>query len=110
MTKQEFLNHCKQRKSVRSYKSNVLPSVTDPTLAQSGRDILFNPKPINYNRVEYTQGVPLAQMQSFDKMYAEKLDVFQDAKDHSTKTKKQLDKMQEDYEKSQNQPTTQINQ
>lgn len=103
MTRLEYINICMQRKSVRSIRKNVLPSVTDPSMAQSGRDLLFNPKPIMYNRVEYSQGVPVDQMHSFDKMYADKLDVFKDAQEHSTKTKKQLDKIQEEYEKSKNQ-------
>lgn len=102
MTRQEYINLCMQRRSVRTIRKNVLPSVADPSMAQSGRDLVFNPKPITYNRVEYTQGVPVEQMKSFDQMYAQKLDVFQDAKEHSTKTKKQLDKLQEEYEKSQN--------
>lgn len=110
MTKQEYLNHCKQRKSVRNYASNVLPSVTDPTLAQSGRDLLFNPKPIAFNRVDYVQGVPLEQMKSFDNMYAQKLDVFEDAKQQTQETTKKLDKLQETYKKSKNQPTPQNNQ
>lgn len=109
MTRQEYINLCMQRRSVRTIRKNVLPSVADPSMAQSGRDLVFNPKPIMYNRVEYSQGVPVEQMKSFDQMYAQKLDVFADAKEHSTKTKKQLDKIQEEYEKSKNQPPKEDN-
>ena len=104
MTRQEYIKHCMQRKSVRTIRKNVLPSVADPTMAQSGRDLLFNPKPIRYDRVEYSQGVPLEQMRSFDNMYAQKMDVFEDAKQLSHKTKKQLDDMQKKYEDSKKEP------
>ena len=110
MTRQEYLNQCKSRSSVRVYRKNVLPSVTDPSMAQSGRDLLFNPKPINYDRCDYYKGLPVDQMRSFDQMYAQKMDVFNDAKELSTTTKKQLDKLEKEYEKSKNQPAPQDNQ
>ena len=101
MTRNEYVQHCMNRQSVRTIQKNVLPSVADPSMAQSGRDLLFNPKSIRYNRVEYAQGVPLDQMKPFDQMYAQKLDVFQDAQNHSKETKKKL----EEYEKSQSKPS-----
>lgn len=54
---------------------NDLPTSVDPTQAQSGRDMLFNPKPIKY-RGTYSNGVPSKDMQVFDKMYADKFDSF----------------------------------
>ena len=95
---------CMQKRSVRSVTKNVLPSVADPSMAQSGRDLVFNPKPINYNRCDYYKGVPADQIQSFDQMYAQKIDVFQAAKEHSDKTKKHLDTLQKKYEESQKKP------
>lgn len=100
MTRHEYIEMCMKRESVRNIRKNVLPSVADPTMAQSGRELLFNPKNINYNRVSYYKGVPVEQIQGFDKMYADKIEVFDDAKKLSDKTKKQLDDLQTKYEKS----------
>ena len=79
MKRIEYIDYCMSRKSMRSNEKNVIASVTDPTQAQSGRDMVFNPKPINYNRVTYTQGVPAADMKSFDRMYPDKFESHREA-------------------------------
>ena len=73
-------------------KSEIITvqSVTDPTFAQSGRELIFNPlgyetKPI------YANGVALNDMQPFDGMYVDKHQAFQYAKE--------LDQQQHDHAK-----------
>lgn len=80
---------------------NVLPSVADPTQAQSGRDLVFNPKPIVNTRIKYSQGVPSHEMQPFDKMYPDKLDVFSSAKETSDKTRGKIAEYEEALSKPQ---------
>lgn len=62
----------------------IMKSVTDPTYAQSGRDLVFNP--LNYEaKPIYSNGVPLKDMQPFDGMYKDKHDAFQAAKELNTR-------------------------
>lgn len=67
----------------------TVDSVTDPTYAQSGRDLAFNPLPYEMKPI-YTNGVPLNEMQPFDGMYKDKLDVFQSAKDYDAEQHKNV--------------------
>ncbi len=77
MKRAEFVKFVSTKKYNRGSKTefNSSPSIVDPTQAQSGRDMLFNPKPIKY-RGTYSNGVPSKDMQVFDKMYADKFDSF----------------------------------
>lgn len=85
--------------SIQSSEYNPLPSVADPTQAQSGRDMVFNPKPIVNTRVQYAQGVKASEMRPFDAMYADKMEVFEAAKGITEETKKNYNKMQEETKK-----------
>lgn len=78
-------------------EKNVGVSVTDPSFAQSGREMVFNPLPYNPKPI-YQQGVPLDKMHEFDGMYKDKLDVFQSAKEFEQKAGDNLKKGMEDYE------------
>lgn len=91
MTRNEYKKHLTCRSSSYVGESNVLPSVADPTQAQSGRDLVFNPKPIVNNRITYAAGVLAAEMQPFDKMYAEKLDVFSAAQKASKEARSKIE-------------------
>lgn len=96
MTRQEYLDYCKCKTSKRTIVKNVLPSVADPTMAQTGRDMLYNPKPICYNRVTYSNGVPAAEVKAFDRMYPDRLDVFQEAKAISEDVQSKLSKIEKE--------------
>lgn len=91
MTRAEYVKHLTHRKSVVEAEVNVLPSVTDPSQAQSGRDLVFNPKPIENKRIVYSAGVLSADMKPFDKMYAEKLDVFSAAQQASKEARSKIE-------------------
>lgn len=87
--------------SVRSLERNVLRSVANPMFAQTPRQMIFNPIPGFVPRqLNYSAGVLYDNLQPFDKMYADKLDVFGAAQSHSEKTKKQLDELQKQYDAS----------
>lgn len=74
-------------------------SVTDPTYAQSGRDLVFNPLPYEVKPI-YSNGVPLKEMQAFDGMYKDKLDVFQFAKDYDAEQHKNAKDWKEKQDKN----------
>lgn len=86
-------------------QENNMPSVTDPAYAQSGRELLFNPKPYEMKQI-YSNGVPLKEMQPFDAMYADRFQSFQQAKEFSETQhkdiKEKLAKIEEDKKKKQN--------
>lgn len=88
-------------------QENSMPSVTDPSYAQSGRDLLFNPKPYEMKQI-YANGVPLKDMQPFDAMYADSFQAFQQAKEFSETQRKdikdKLAKIEEDKKKKDNPP------
>ena len=96
MTRKEFLQYSNKRKSLRTYERNILPSVADPTQAQSGRDLVFNPKPIVFDRVVYSEGVPASQMKSFDRMYADRIESFADAQAISNEVREKIKKLPKD--------------
>lgn len=88
-------------------------SVTDPTFAQTGRQQIFNPLPINY-RITYADGVPLnkenpMQFNEFDKLYPDRFKAVEQAKEQVTTTKKQLSKIKEHLNKKPDTPSNQPN-
>lgn len=85
MKRKDYISMLNGRKSINNGENNVIDSVADPTQAQSGRDLVFNPKPLVNNRITYAEGVSADKLQPFDKMYADKLEVFAAAQ-HSSKT------------------------
>lgn len=76
----KMLQGCKP--TMHKKQENNMPSVTDPSYAQSGRDLLFNPKPYEMKQI-YADGVPLKDMQPFDAMYVDRFQAFQQAKEFS---------------------------
>lgn len=80
-------------------ESNSLPSQVDPTQAQSGRDLLFNPKPIKYRGV-YSNGVKLEDMQPFDNPNADKFDVMRAAQKATQEVKDNVKKMEQNAKDS----------
>lgn len=96
-------------------KTCVVPdkSVTDPSFAQSGRQQIFNPLPINY-RVTYADGVPLnkenpMQFNEFDKLYPDRFKAVEQAKAQVDTTKTHLTKIKEHLNKKPDTPTNQPN-
>lgn len=76
-------------------ESNPTPSQVDPTQAQTGRDMIFNPKPIRY-RGGYTNGVKVEDMRVFDNPNADKFDVMREAKMVSQEVRDNYQRMQKD--------------
>lgn len=87
-------NRTKKYDKTTKQESNSLPSQVDPTQAQSGRDMLFNPKPIKY-RGAYSNGVKLEDMRPFDNPNADKFDVMRAAKMASQEVKDNYQKMEQ---------------
>lgn len=88
----------------RKFERAVLGSVTDPTYAQSGRDLVLNPMPYEMKDI-YQSGIPLKDMQPFDGMYKDKHDAFQAAKEYSESQKKDIKDKLNGYENEKNNPT-----
>lgn len=80
------------------YEPARLDSVTDPSFAQTGRQIVFNPLPYTPRPI-YSQGVPADQMQAFDGMYKDKFEAFQAAKEFSETQKQDLKKKIDEHSK-----------
>ena len=101
MTRNEFVQLTQKKLSDRVVKgeSNSLPSQVDPTQAQSGRDILFNPKPIKY-RGAYSNGVKVEDMRMFDNPHADKFDIMREAQQVSKQVKESHSKMTKDVQKN----------
>lgn len=90
MNKQQFRDRLiNGTKSIKKHESAELASVTDPSFAQSGREIVFNPLPYDVKPI-YSQGVPADQMQAFDGMYKDKFEAFQAAREFSEKSKTEI--------------------
>ena len=106
MKKSEYIKMLQGTKpAVHKKQENHMPSVTDPSYAQSGRDLLFNPKPYEMKQI-YSNGVPLKDMQPFDAMYADRFQAFQHAKEFSEiqhkDIKDKLAKIEEEKKKKDN--------
>ena len=97
MNKSQFRERLtKGTKSSKHYEHSDLASVTDPSFAQSGRDLVFNPKPYDTKPI-YSSGVPADKMQAFDGMYKDKFEAFQAAKEFQSKTKKDFKTKVDEY-------------
>ena len=75
--------------TINKVQENHMSSVTDPTFAQSGRELVFNPLPYETKQI-YSNGIPLEQMQPFDAMYADKFDSFEQARQFSESNRKDI--------------------
>lgn len=100
MKKSEYVKYLQGNiKPPKKCEVNLMPSCCDPSFAQSGRDMVFNPK--NYEcKPIYSNGVPLDQMQPFDGMYKDKHIAFQAAKEVDTQQHEKV----RDWKKQQKQP------
>lgn len=103
MTKQEYIKMLQGKKMpMRQPEKITVPTVTDPSFAQSGRDMIFNP--IGYEtKPIYANGVPLDQMQPFDRMYADKHEAFQSAKELNDREHANAKKWKEEQEQQREQ-------
>ncbi len=90
-------------------QENHMLSVTDPSYAQTGRQIITNPLPYETKPI-YANGVPLKDMQPFDGMYVDKHTAFQSAKEFSENQSKdikdKLTKIEEEKKKKNESPKT----
>ena len=104
MTRKEFVKFTETGKNAK-IKTCVITdvSVCDPSFAQTGRQILTNPLPIEY-RMKYPAGVPLNKenpmhFNEYDKLYPDTFKAIRDAYSVTETTKKTLSKIQESTKK-----------
>lgn len=103
MTRNEYIQH-KSNGTIPNgfiYK-NTLRSITNPAHAQSVREMLTNPLPIVPRQIQYKEGVVADQMHAFDKMYPDKFDSHRAAKEITSKTINDLDKITNDLKQKEN--------
>lgn len=100
MKRSEYVKLCQNGKTNHARECVVKDkSVTDPSFAQTGRQILFNPLPIEY-RMKYPAGVPLDKdnpmlFKEYDKLYPDKFDAVRQANADVNTQKHVLKKVQE---------------
>ena len=100
MTRQEFIKFTQCGKNSKPKNTVVSDaSVTDPSFAQTGRQMLTNPLPIEY-RMKYPAGVPLNKenpmhFNEFDKLYPDTFKAIREANNVTETTKSTLSKLQE---------------
>ena len=108
MTRSEYIKYCQSKKTFGSKrKTHPMSSVTDPTFAQTGRQMIESPLPINY-RAQYQAGAPLDKdnplhVAEYDKMYGDTFEAMKQAKQQVTTTKEKVQKAHEYYQQQQNQ-------
>ena len=107
MTRKEFLEFTLTRKSNGKQSMHVGESVTDPTFARTGRQMIFQPLNIEY-RMKYPAGVPLDKdnpmnIAEFDKLYPDQFKAIRAAKEHVSSTGKKMDVLQQKYNQQQQQ-------
>ena len=93
-------------KGKKSIENHVL-SDCDPTFAQTGRQMIVNPLPIEY-RMKYPQGVPLDKNNPFnfaeyDKIYPDTFKAMREARAKINDTKTHLNEIKQDLEIQNNQ-------
>ena len=111
MKKSQFRKLVKGTYSKRKKAVPTGYSVTDPTFARTGRQLIFQPLPIDY-RISYTQGAPLNpdnpyNFPEFDKMYVDILKAQDEALRTINNTKNQLNDIKQKYQQQQQQQQTQ---
>ena len=104
MTRQEFVKFIETGKS-KIMKVCVVAdvSVCDPSFAQTGRQMLTNPLPIEY-RMKYPAGAPLnkdnpLEFNEFDKLYPDTFKAIREANNVTETTKKALSVIHESTKK-----------
>ena len=112
MTRKEFVKFTQTGQSKGKKSMITGKSVTDPTFARTGRQLIFNPLYIEY-RMKYPDGVPLDKdnphdFKEYDKLYPDTFKAIQQAKSEVKTTKKKLDeftKKQRETQQQTNQPS-----
>lgn len=108
MKRHEFVKFVQNHRTDHVKKTVVQDlSVTDPSFAQTGRQIIFNPLPIE-TRIHYIAGVKLNeenphQFNEFDKLYPDTFKAMREAQDSVTKTKTKLNELQRQQQQQQQQ-------
>lgn len=104
MTRKEFVKFTESGKSSKM-KSCVVAdvSVCDPSFAQTGRQMITNPLPIEY-RMKYPAGTPLDKdnpmhFNEFDKLYPDTFKAIREANNITETTKSALSHLQEKAKK-----------
>lgn len=106
MNKSDFKNFIKTGRSNHVKKPlESGPSLVDPTFARTGRQMIFNPLPIEY-KMKYPDGAPLNKedpfkFNEFDKLYPDTFKAMREANSCVADTKNKLTKLQQQT-KSQN--------
>lgn len=106
MTRKEFVKFTETGKHVKNKTCVTMDkSVTDPSFAQTGRQLLTNPLPIEY-RMKYMPGTPLNKenpmhFNEYDKMYPDTFKAIREAESITKQTKDNLDKLEKHYKDSQ---------
>lgn len=108
MKRSEFVKFC-QTKNTNHIRDKVLVShiMVDPSFARTGRQMIFDPLPIDY-RMQYNAGVPLNKdnpfaFKEFDKLYPDNFAAMQEARTQIDDTKQNLDKIQRESQQQQSQ-------
>lgn len=103
MTRQEYIEFTRTKKVNNNRNTCITTmSVTDPSFAQTGRQQVFNPLPIQPRGV-YGSPIPLNKdnplsFYEYDKQYPDRFVAMYQAKENVTDTKTKLDKIKEKVE------------
>lgn len=104
MTRNEFVRFIQTGKSNGKQVLSTGKSVTDPTFARTGRQLIFQPLPIEY-RMKYPAGVPLDKdnphnIKEYDKIYPDTFDAIRQANADIKDSKKNLNEIKRKLEDS----------
>ena len=109
MTRKQFVNYTQTRKGLTLKKCVVKDlSITDPTFAQSGRQMLTNPLNIEY-RMKYPAGTPLnknnpMRFNEYDKLYPDNFKAIREAQSVVSSTESKLRDASQQINKNKQQP------
>lgn len=103
MKRSEYVKFCQHGNSKGKKALISGKSVTDPTFARTGRQMIFQPLKIEY-RMKYPDGVPLdkenpLQFKEYDKLYPDTFTAMREANADVKDTKSKLNKIKEDLNK-----------
>lgn len=95
MKRQEFIKFTQTGNSKGKKPLITGKSITDPSYARTGRQLIFDPLNIEY-RMKYPQGVPLdkenpMQFKEYDKLYPDQFTAMRQAREQVSGVKKKLD-------------------
>lgn len=104
MKRNEYIRFVQSKKSNGKKVLSTGKSVTDPTFARTGRQLIFQPLPIEY-RMKYPDGVALDKdnphnIKEYDKIYPDTFDAIRQANADIKNTKKNLNEIKRKYEDS----------